>query len=104
MKLPRSPTESTAHWVRRLSAIIHSLDSINAGSAVPILEKNCRFLPLKQKLGRLKRHCNDMGELMATLVKYVDFDSTKHPKSDEEKAGKGKKNGNAKGQQHNVAG
>ena len=69
-----------------------------------MLEKNCRFLPLKQKLGQLKHHCNDLGELMAALVKYADSDSTKDPESDEEKAGKGKKSGNAKGQQHNTAG
>ena len=42
-----------------------------------------------------------MGELMAALVKYADSDSTKDPESDEEKAGKGKKNG--KGHQHNPA-
>ena len=84
--------------MRRISAIIHSSDSINAGSAVLVLEKNCRFLPLKEKLGQLKHHCNDMGELMAALVKYADSDSTKDPESDEEKAGKGKKNDNAKGQ------
>ena len=41
---------------------------------------------------------------MAALVKYADSDSTKDPESDEEKAGKGKKNGNAKGQQHKAAG
>ena len=41
---------------------------------------------------------------MAALVKYADSDSTKDPESDEEKAGKGKKSGNAKGQQHNTAG
>ena len=45
-----------------------------------------------------------MGELMAALVKYADSDSTKDPDSDEEKAGKGKKSGSAKGQQHNMAG
>ena len=44
-----------------------------------------------------------MGQLMAALVKYVDFDSTKDPESDDEKAGKGKKKGNAKGPQHNPA-
>ena len=66
-----------------------------------MLEKNCRFLPLKQKLGRLKRNYNDMGELMAALAKYANSDSTKDPESDEEKAGKGKKSGNAKGQ-HNT--
>ena len=53
--------ESTTHWVRWVKAIIHSSDNMNAGSAVLMLEKNCRFLPLKQKLGRLKRDYNDMG-------------------------------------------
>ena len=43
--------ESTTHWVHRVKAIMHSSDNINAGSAVLMLEKNCRFLPLKQKLG-----------------------------------------------------
>ena len=38
---------------------------------------------------------------MAALVKYADSDSTKDPVSDEEKTGKGKKNGNGKGHQHN---
>ena len=71
--------ESTSHWVHRVSAIIHSSDSIYAGSAVLILEKKCRFIPLKQKLGRLKRHCNDMGELMEALIKYANSDSTKDP-------------------------
>src|SRR4051812_12183127 len=68
-----------------------------------MLEKNYQFEPLRQKLGRLKRDCNDMGQLMAVLVKYADSDSTKDPASDEEKTGKGKKNGNGKGQQHNPA-
>ena len=94
--------ESTTNWVRWISAFIHSSDIINAGSTVLMLEKNCRFLPLKQKLGWLKRNCNDMGELMAALVKYADSDSTKDPESDEEKAGKGKKSGNTTGQ-HNTA-
>ena len=58
-------------------------------------------MPLKQKLGRLKRDCNDMGMLMAALVKYADSDSTKDPESDDEKTGKGKKNGNDKCPQHN---
>ena len=40
---------------------------------------------------------------MAALVKYADSDSTKDPESGEEKAGKGNKNGNAKGQQHSTA-
>ena len=61
------------------------------------------FLPLKQKLGRLKRDCNDMGTLMAALVKYADSDSTKDPESDDDKTGKGKKNSNGKGPQHNPA-
>ena len=38
---------------------------------------------------------------MAALVKYADSDSTKDPASDDEKTGKGKRNGNGKGQQHN---
>ena len=44
--------ESTTHWVRRVKASIHSSDNMNVGSAVLMLEKNCCFLPLKQKLGR----------------------------------------------------
>ena len=60
-------------------------------------------MPLKLKLGRLKRHCSDMGELMAALVKYADSDSTKDPESDDEKPGKGKKSSNTKGQRHNPA-
>ena len=71
--------ESTTHWVRRVSEILHSSDRINAHTAVLTLEGNCRFEPLKLKLGRLKRHCNDMGTLMAALVKYADSDSTKDP-------------------------
>ena len=43
--------ESTTHWVRRVKEIIHSSDKMDAGSAVLMLEKNCRFEPLKQKLG-----------------------------------------------------
>ena len=89
--------ESTTHWVRRVKAIIHSSDNMTVDSAVLILEKGCRFLPLKQKLGRLKRDCNDMGQLMAALIKYADSNSTKDPESDDEKTGKGKKNGNTKG-------
>ena len=69
-----------------------------------MLEKNCHFEPLKQKLVRLKRDCDDMGTLMAALVKYTDSDSTKDPESDDEKQGKGKKCSNTKGQQHNPAG
>ena len=44
-----------------------------------------------------------MGQLMAALVKYADFDSAKDLESDDEKIGKGKKNGNATGPQHNPA-
>src|SRR4051812_32454362 len=95
--------ESTTHWVHRVSNILHSSDRINVGSTVLMLEKNCRFMPLKQKLGRLKRHCNDMGELMAALIKYVNSDSTKDPEFDDEKPGKGKKSSSTKGQQHNPA-
>ena len=88
--------ESTTHWVRRVSTILHSSDHINAGSAVLMLERNCRFMPLKQKLGRLKHHCSDMGELMAALVKYADSDSTKDPESDE-KPRRGKKSSSTTG-------
>ena len=35
--------ESTTHWVRRVKAIIHSSDKMDAGSAVLMLEKNCHF-------------------------------------------------------------
>ena len=52
-------------------------------------------------MGRLKRDCNDMGQLMAAVIKCADSDSTKDPESKDEKTGKGKKNDNAKGQQHN---
>ena len=69
-----------------------------------MLEKNSRFLPLKQKLGRLKRHCNDMGELMAALIKYANSGSTKDPESDKDKTRKGKKNSNGKGLQHHTVG
>ena len=71
--------ESTTRWVRRVSEIVHSSDCINADTAVLTLEGNCRFEPLKLKLGRLKRHCNDMGTLMAALVKYADSDSPRTP-------------------------
>ena len=56
-------------------------------------------MPLKQKLGRFKRHCNDMGELMAALVKYADSDGTKS----EEKPGNRKKGSGNTRQQHNSA-
>ena len=41
---------------------------------------------------------------MAALVKYADSDNTKDPDSDNEKPEKGKRNGSAKGQQHNQGG
>ena len=84
--------ESTTHWVHRVSEVLHSLDRINASSAIITLERNCQFKSLKMKLGWLKCHCNDMGTLTAALVKYVDSDNTKDPDSDEEKPEKGKKN------------
>src|SRR3954463_3787801 len=83
--------ESTTRWVRRVSQILHSSDRINADTAVITLEGNCRFGPLNLKLGRMKHHCNDIGTLMAALVKYADSDSTKDPESGDDKAGKGKK-------------
>src|SRR3954469_10505134 len=96
--------ESTTHWVRRVSQVVHSSDRINADTAVITLEGNCRFGPLKLKLGRMKHHCTDIGTLMAELVKYADSDSTKDPESDDDKTGKGKKSSNSKGQPHNTAG
>ena len=96
--------ESTTHWVRRVLEVLHSSDRISDGQAIITLERNCRFKSLKMKLGRLKRHCNDMGTLMAALVKYADSDNTKDLDSDEEKPEKGKKNDGAKGQQHNQGG
>ena len=96
--------ELAHHWVRRVSPIIHSSDSIAAGQAVMILEKNCHFIPLKQKLWRLKCYCNDMGELMAALIKYADSDNTEDPGSDDEKSNKGRKSGNGKGRQQNMTG
>src|SRR3990170_7515972 len=40
--------ESAHHWVRQVSAIMHSSDSIAAGQAVLVLEKNCHFTPLNR--------------------------------------------------------
>ena len=45
-----------------------------------------------------------MGELMAACIKYVNSDNTKDPGCDDEKSNKGKKSGNGKGQQQNMAG
>ena len=36
--------ESTTHWLRRVKAIIHSSDKMDAGSAVLMLEKHCLCL------------------------------------------------------------
>ena len=94
---------SMTQWVRRVKEIIHSSDKMDADSVVLMLEKKCCFAPFKQKLGRLKRDCNDIGQLMAALVKYADSGSTKDPASDEEKTWKRKKNDNGKGHQHNPA-
>ena len=96
--------ESAHHWVRRVSAIIHSSGSIAADQAVLVLEKNYHFTPLKQKFGRLKRYCNDIGELIVALIKYANSGNTKDPGSDDEKSNKGKNSGNGKGQQQNMTG
>lgn len=71
--------ESTTHWVCRVSEILHSSDRINADLTIITLEGNCWFKLLKLKLGRPKRHCNDMRTLMAALVKYADSDNSKDP-------------------------
>ena len=63
--------ESTTHWVRRVSTILHSSNRINADSAVLMLENNCHFTPLKQKLGRIKHHCNDMGTMMGLWLSIL---------------------------------
>ena len=85
--------ETTSSWVRRVSEILHSSNSINPSTAKVTLENNCRFEPLRLKLGRLKRACNDMGVLMGALVKYGDSDNTKYPDADADKFGKANKAG-----------
>src|SRR6187401_1655529 len=85
--------ESTSAWVRRVSEILHSSNSINPSTAIVTLENNCRFESLKLKLGLLKRDCNDMGMLMSALVKYGDSDNTKYPEADGDKSGKANKPG-----------
>ena len=45
--------ESTTHWVRWVSEVLHLSDRISAGQAIITLERNCRFKSLKMKLGRL---------------------------------------------------
>ena len=42
-----------------------------------------------------------MGDLMDVLTWYAESDSTKDPTSDDEKSGKGKKNGGKGHQQNN---
>ena len=79
--------------MHRVSEILHSSDRINPDTAVVTLEDNYRFEPLKLKLGRLKRDCNDMGTLMSALVKYGDSDNTKYPEADGDKSGKANKPG-----------
>ena len=91
--------ESAHHWARRVATIIHSLDSIGAAQAVLLLEQNCHFDALKQKLGRLKHKCTYMGKLMDVLTRYGDSDTTKDLNSDDDKYGKSKKNSGGKGQQ-----
>ena len=76
------PDESAHHWSRRVAEIIHSSDGITAAQAVLILEHNCHYEPLVQKLGRLKRKVQDMGELMDTLTRYAEADDTKDPGED----------------------
>jgi hypothetical protein len=93
--------ESAHHWVDRVAESIHSSDNITVAQAVLILEKNCHFDPLVQKLGRLKRSIKDMGELMNAPTKYAESDSTKDPGADEAPDGKGKKGNGGKGQQQN---
>ena len=81
------------HWACRVVEVIHSFDSISAAQAVLVLERTCKFQPLVQKLGRLKRKSQHMGDLMDVLTRYAESDNTKDPPSDEEKAGKDKKGG-----------
>ena len=41
--------QSTTHWVRRVSEILHSSDRIRADSTILTLEGNCLFKSLKMK-------------------------------------------------------
>src|ERR1043165_51698 len=86
--------ESTLSWACRASDIMHSSDTITAQTTVIVLERNCKFEPLVHKLGRLKRTVKDMGELMNAVIKYAESDKTKDVDSEEDKAGKNKKNDN----------
>ncbi|KAI5003407.1 hypothetical protein ZWY2020_030567 [Hordeum vulgare] len=76
------PDESAHHWSRRVTEVIHLSDGITAAQAVLILEQNCHYEPLVQKLGRLKQKVQDMGELMDTLTRYAEADDTKDPGED----------------------
>ncbi|KAI4989237.1 hypothetical protein ZWY2020_036554 [Hordeum vulgare] len=76
------PDESAHHWSWRVAEIIHSSDDITAAQAVLILKQNCHYEPLVQKLGRLKRKVQDMGEKMDTLTRYTEADDTKDPGED----------------------
>ena len=93
--------DDLAHqWTRRVAEIIHSSDNITVAQAILILEKNCHFQPLVQKLGHLKRQVQDMGDLMDVHTKYAESDSTKDPSSDEDKTVKNRKGDGGKGQQN----
>ena len=61
-----------------------------------ILEQNCHYEPLVQKLGRLKRKVQDMGELMDTLTRYAEADDTKDPGEDGGKANSPRKGESSK--------
>ncbi|KAI4997557.1 hypothetical protein ZWY2020_052899 [Hordeum vulgare] len=90
------PDESAHHWTRRVAEIIHSSDGITAAQAVLILEQNCHYEPLVQKLGRLKHKVQDMGELMDTLTRYTEADDTKDPGEDGSKANSPRKGESSK--------
>ena len=47
--------ESSHHWARRVTEIIHYSDNITAQIAVLVLEKNYKFEPSIHKLGRINR-------------------------------------------------
>ena len=80
------PDELAHHMSRRVTEVSHSSDGITAAQAVLILEQNCHYKPLVQKLGRLKRKVQDMGELMDPLTRYAEADDTKDPGEDGGKA------------------
>ncbi|KAI4993484.1 hypothetical protein ZWY2020_007797 [Hordeum vulgare] len=90
------PDESAHHWTRRVAEIIHSSDGITVAQAVLILEQNCHYEPLVQKLGLLKRKIQDMGELMDTLTRCAEADDTKYPREDGGKANSPRKGESSK--------